>query len=113
MAAFPGLPSESFGRGRGWIVCAGTAEQVENAFHTELRRYQTGGKEHFAAAVAPSVPEGFASLIGTIRGLDDFYLEVPQTIAFRYTAANGRDRCVSNRNRSEPRPNTFFFLRNL
>ena len=48
---------------------------MEKAFRTEVHRYQTGGKMHFAPSAPPSIPTELAPLVGGIRGLDDFYME--------------------------------------
>jgi len=72
-----GFTVESTARGRSWIVFSGTAAQVENTFHTQIRRYQSNGKMHFANAAQPSIPAALESLVGGIRGLDDFYPEPP------------------------------------
>jgi hypothetical protein len=80
---------ESTARSRSWVVFSGTVRQVESAFHTEIHRYDVDEKIHFAPAVPPGVPAEFASLVGTIRGLDDFYLEPPRHFRPMYTAADG------------------------
>ena len=84
-----GFTVGSVARGRSWIVFSGTVAQAQNAFHTEIRRFQAGAKEHFAPAVPPSVPEEFASIIGAIRGLDDFYPEPSRKPQPMYTESNG------------------------
>jgi uncharacterized protein (TIGR03437 family) len=84
-----GLTVESAARGRGWIVFNGTAAQVQNTFHTEIHRYQVGGKLHFAPFTPPSIPAVFEKWIGAIRGLDDFYLEPTKRTLPLYTAADG------------------------
>jgi subtilase family serine protease len=84
-----GLSVESVARGHGWIVFSGTAAEVQNAFHTEIHRYHTGARLHFAPAAAPSTPAEFENLIGAIRGLDDFYLEPPKRMLPQYNASNG------------------------
>jgi uncharacterized protein (TIGR03437 family) len=79
----------STSRTKSWIVFSGTAGQVRSAFHTEIRRYEVGGKMHFAVAAPPSIPAEFEGLVGGIRGLDDFYPEPPHRWQPMYTAANG------------------------
>ena len=67
-----GLTIEDTARGRNWIIFSGTASQVEQAFHTELHRYEVEGERHFAIASDPSVPAALAPLVLGFRGLDDF-----------------------------------------
>lgn len=44
-------------RGRDMIMFSGAALQVEQVFRAPIHRYKVNGKEHHAAAVAPSIPE--------------------------------------------------------
>jgi hypothetical protein len=59
-------------RSRTWIVFNGTGQQVADAFHTEIHRYESRGKMHFANATPPSVPEALEDVVMGIDGLDDF-----------------------------------------
>jgi subtilase family serine protease len=62
-------------RSRNWMVFSGTAQQVENTFHTEIHRYQLSAKMHFANATAPSIPAALADVVMGIDGLGDFTQE--------------------------------------
>jgi len=68
-----GLHVDNVANGRNWIVFSGTAAQIENAFRTELHRYNVDGETHFANAIAPSIPSALAAIASGIRGLDDFH----------------------------------------
>ena len=46
----------SVARGRNAISFSGSAGDVEKAFATEIHRYQTGGRRHFANVTEPSIP---------------------------------------------------------
>jgi uncharacterized protein (TIGR03437 family) len=70
-----GFTVEDTARGRNWIIFSGTAGQIEQAFHTELHRYDVNGERHFAIALDPSVPAALAPLVLGFRGLDDFRLQ--------------------------------------
>jgi uncharacterized protein (TIGR03437 family) len=70
-----GFVVSSTSRGRGWIVFSGTVAQVQKSFHTEIHRYEVGGKAHYGPALPPSIPAELAGLVAGIRGLDDFFLE--------------------------------------
>ena len=65
-------------RSRTWIVFSGTARQAENAFQTEIHRYQLEGKNHFANSTEPSVPSWLAGVVLGLDGLDDFSPEPVQ-----------------------------------
>ena len=67
-----GLRVDYVARGRTWIMCSGSAGQVQTAFHTELHRYNAGGEWKFANATDPSVPAAFEPVVMLVRGLDDF-----------------------------------------
>jgi subtilase family serine protease len=68
-----GLHVDNVANGRNWIVFSGTAAQVENAFRTELHRYNVDGEMHFANSIIPSVPVTLAGIATGIQGLDDFH----------------------------------------
>jgi uncharacterized protein (TIGR03437 family) len=70
-----GLTVSSVARGRNAITVTGTADAVQNAFHTEIHRYQVDGITHFANATDPSVPAAIASMVAGITGLHDFHLK--------------------------------------
>jgi subtilase family serine protease len=59
-------------RGRDWIAFSATAGLVENAFHTQIRRYSIDGELHFANATELAIPEALAGVVAGFRGLDDF-----------------------------------------
>jgi uncharacterized protein (TIGR03437 family) len=60
-------------RSRTYVTFSGTAQQVQNTFHTEIHRYTVGGQIHYANASDPSIPEALAGLVSGLRGLDDFH----------------------------------------
>ncbi len=60
-------------RSRTYVTFSGTAQQVQNTFHTEIHRYSVGARMHYANASGPSIPEALAGLVSGVRGLDDFY----------------------------------------
>jgi uncharacterized protein (TIGR03437 family) len=77
---------------RTFLRLSGSAAQVQNAFHLQLRRYQVDGETHFANAADPSIPAALEPLVSAIRGLDDFYPKPPHRIALPkpdYTEPNG------------------------
>jgi len=54
------------------IIFSGTAGQVADAFHTEMRRYRVNGALHLANAQDPQIPAALASVVGGVVGLNDF-----------------------------------------
>jgi hypothetical protein len=69
-------------RGRNWIAFSGTAELVEEAFHTEIHYYNVNGIKHFANATNPSIPQALTGIVMGFHGLDDFRLK-PMNIRTR------------------------------
>ena len=58
--------------GRRSIEFSGTVEQVENAFHTQIHRYQWNGSEHVANAWDISVPAALAPVVAGVASLHNF-----------------------------------------
>jgi subtilase family serine protease len=54
------------------IIFSGTAGQVADAFHAEMRRYRVNGALHLANAQDPQIPVALASVVGGVVGLNDF-----------------------------------------
>src|SRR5580704_14134198 len=62
--AAQGLGNMAVSAGRTTIEFSGTAGQVRNAFHTEIRRYAVKGEMHFANASDPAIPTALAGCGG-------------------------------------------------
>jgi subtilase family serine protease len=69
-----GLTVLQVARGRNWLVFSGTAAQIENAFNTEIHRYNVNGNLHYANKTAPSIPAALSGIAAGFHGLDDFRL---------------------------------------
>jgi subtilase family serine protease len=54
------------------ITFSGTSAQIENAFQTEMHRYQIGSETHFANATDLSIPSALLGIVRSVRNLDDF-----------------------------------------
>ncbi len=54
------------------VTFSGTAARVQAAFHTELRRYEVAGAQHFAMNAPPQVPADLAPTILALHGAHDF-----------------------------------------
>ena len=70
-----GFTGVSVARGRNWISFAGTAAQVQSAFHTEIHRYSVDGEMHFANATPAALPASMAGVVIGVRGLHDFRMK--------------------------------------
>src|SRR6202161_1495889 len=73
------LAGQGFGNmagraGRTTIEFAGTAGQVRNAFHTEIRRYAVKGEMHFANASDPAIPTALAPVVAGNVLPDNFFI---------------------------------------
>lgn len=89
-----GFSIAAVARGRNWIAVNGSAAQVEAAFQTEIHHYAVDGETHFANATEPSVPEAFAGVVRSVRGLNDFRLKSAKhlrrsQLAPEYTSSRG------------------------
>jgi len=51
---------------------SGTAAQVEAAFHTEIRSYQIGGKQHYANARDPEIPAALSRVVAGVAMLHNW-----------------------------------------
>ena len=85
------LRSEGFtvvqvARARNWIAFSGTAVQVQQALHTEIRNYVVDGEQHYANSTDVYLPKALAGVVSSVHGLNDFVWKsmlarraVPQT----------------------------------
>jgi uncharacterized protein (TIGR03437 family) len=87
-----GLEVQRVARGRGWIQFSGTAQQVENAFHTQIHQYLENGKLNYANSTDPSIPAALSDVVLGLRGLNNYRLK-PRSrargVAPRNTTNNG------------------------
>lgn len=60
-------------RGRTHIEFSGTAEQVRQAFHTEIHQYLVRGEQHVANDTDPQIPSALAPVITGIASLHNFF----------------------------------------
>lgn len=67
-----GFAVDSVARGRNMIRFSGTVGQVEQAFQTEMRYFNSNGEKHFAPAKLLSVPTAIAPTIAAVRNISDF-----------------------------------------
>lgn len=56
-----------------WMEFSGTAHQVEQAFATQMRRYQIAGRMHVANGVDISIPADLTPVVRGIVSLHDFF----------------------------------------
>jgi subtilase family serine protease len=67
-----GFRVDTVAKGRTFIQFSGNAGQVQQAFHTEIHRYQLNGEVHTANATDPSIPAAFSPVVVGIRSLHNF-----------------------------------------
>ncbi len=67
-----GLTVDEIPEGHRAIVFSGTAEQVEETFHTPLHLYEASGVQHIANALDPQIPVALAGVVGGVVSLHDF-----------------------------------------
>jgi uncharacterized protein (TIGR03437 family) len=70
-----GLKVQRSARSRTWIVFSGTAQQVENAFHTQIHQYLENGELHYANSTDPSIPAALSDIVLSLRGLNNYRLK--------------------------------------
>ena len=64
-------------RGRNWIAFRGTAQQVEQTFHTQIHTFLADGVTHYANTSAPSIPAALAGIVTNVAGLHNFHPKPP------------------------------------
>jgi hypothetical protein len=68
-----GFRVDSVNKGRTIVEFSGTAAQVQQAFHTQIHRYQVKGFEHIANDRDPQIPQALAPVITGVASLHDFF----------------------------------------
>jgi hypothetical protein len=67
-----GLQINHITKGRTIIELSGTAEQLKEAFHTEIHKYEVNGNEHWANSSDPEIPVALAPVVAGIASLHNF-----------------------------------------
>jgi hypothetical protein len=60
-------------KGKTLIEFSGTVGQVNNAFHTQIRKYAVNGELHFANATDPEIPKALAGIVRGVSALNNFH----------------------------------------
>jgi hypothetical protein len=68
-----GMRVDSVAHGHMFIVFSGTNAQLQQAFHTQIHRYEVKGELHYANSSNPEIPSSFAPIIAGITSLHDFH----------------------------------------
>jgi uncharacterized protein (TIGR03437 family) len=68
-----GLQVANVARSRTFISFTATAQQAQNAFHTQIHRYSVNGRMHFSNATDPQIPAALADVVAGVLGLNDFH----------------------------------------
>ena len=87
-----GFHVDRVANGRNLIEFTGSANQVDNAFHTQIHRYIVNGQSHWANASDPEIPAALAGVVAGVATLHNFQKK-PQAIRSvirpQFTASNG------------------------
>jgi Pro-kumamolisin, activation domain len=78
--------------GKAMVDFDGNAGQVRNAFHTQIHQYAVNGKQYFANASDPAIPEALAPVVKGIAALHNFPKHSQAKVVgnFRRDAATGQ-----------------------
>ncbi len=68
-----GMQVEEVTAGHRSIIFSGTAAQVQEAFHTSIHIYKSGGEIHHANAKDPEIPAALVQVVGGVVSLHDFH----------------------------------------
>ena len=55
------------------IVFSGSAQQIRNAFHTQMRRFKVDNEDHIANATDPEIPEALSAVVNGVVSLHNFH----------------------------------------
>lgn len=67
-----GFQVEGVSNGRTIIEFSGTAQNVQEAFHTSIHSYMVNGEQHWANASDPEIPNALASAVIGVDSLNNF-----------------------------------------
>jgi subtilase family serine protease len=67
-----GFQVAGMSKGKTLIEFSGTVGQVNQAFHTQIRKYAINGEVHYANATDPQIPEALAGVVRGVSSLNDF-----------------------------------------
>ena len=67
-----GFTNVSLSRSRTAFSFSATAAQAETAFSTQIHSLNVKGQQHYSNVKEIAIPSALASVIGSVRGLDDF-----------------------------------------
>ena len=94
-----GLTVEHVAASKGWVEFSGTAEQVENTFHTVMQYYRVSGKTYVANSTDLAVPAELSGLTRGVVSLNNFGRRPPihetQGVAGR-NAQGGKTKLTPN-----------------
>jgi subtilase family serine protease len=91
-----GFHIDSVGKNQLIIEFSGTAGQVKEAFHTEIREYEVDGKQYWANSADPAIPSALSPVVAGIASLHNFGRKPMHRVA------NGAFSHLSNDHRLEP-----------
>jgi hypothetical protein len=75
-----GFKVGAIAKSKRWLEFSGSARQVENAFHTPLRYYSSGGKKYLANASDMVIPQAVSRVSRGVVSLNNFEKRPPQKV---------------------------------
>lgn len=99
-----GFKIEEISAAKTWIRFSGVAQQVEQAFGTEIHQYSVKGVTHYANSTELSLPAALTPTVSGVVSVNNF-LKHPQHIA-PITVARGEDGKLVRVKGSAPAPST-------
>lgn len=79
---------------RMFIEFSGSAAEVRDAFHTEIRRIHTNGEEAWANVSDPQIPAALAPIIAGVHSLNSFRARPMHHVVGTYHRVNGASKLV-------------------
>jgi hypothetical protein len=67
-----GFRVNNVSKGRTVVEFSGTAETVQNAFHTQIHKYVVSGAAHWANASDPQIPEALTPVVSGVWSMHNF-----------------------------------------
>jgi hypothetical protein len=88
-----GFKIEQVGTAKNWIRFSGNAQQVEQAFATQIHKYEVNGATHYANSTNLSIPAAFTPVVTGVVSTHNF-LKAPQHTELTQIARNKSGKMV-------------------
>src|SRR5579862_4339748 len=85
-----GFQVNGVANGRSVIEFSGTAGQVRNAFHSEIRKFVVNGEEHWANSIDPQIPAALLPVVAGVAKLHNFRTRSMATVSGKWATTSTR-----------------------